>query len=145
MLKRCDQRSIIVTFWYMDFPFNQIRSICIQRIYIRKVWTHAFLKQLRMTVSRLFGFKASWYWIMFIRYLVYPDLFVFHSTDLTKIPQKSSRFRIGFISNRACNIGIIFYCIWNSQWCIYNTQSRSDCDVHHSIRSTASWLIDIGK
>ena len=39
---------------------------------------------------------------MVIRYMyfVYPDPFVFHSTDQARIPQKSSRFRIGIISNR---------------------------------------------
>ena len=43
------------------------------------------------------------------------------------------------------NIRIIFYCIGNSQRCIYNTQSKSDRLFNTRIRSTtvlqADWLI----
>ena len=40
------------------------------------------------------------------------------------------------------NIGIIFYCIGHSQWCIYNTQSKSDWlfDTQSRVLQ-ADWLI----
>ena len=40
------------------------------------------------------------------------------------------------------NMGIIFYCIWNSHWCIYNTQSKSDWFFNTLSRVLqANWLI----
>ena len=40
------------------------------------------------------------------------------------------------------NIGVIFYCPGNSQWCIYNTQSKSDWLINTQSRVLqADWLI----
>ena len=40
------------------------------------------------------------------------------------------------------NFGIIFYCIGNSQWCIYDTQSKSDWLFNTMSRKLqADWLI----